>query len=405
MAPALRRLLVAFVAAGGVGWAAPPLLPPVDGHLAGGVAWARLPHAPGLEWTVATGRAQDGHQHVSFTVRGAGTELNAEADLDPTSGDGTWRVKAGTLDLAAWSRCATELAGKAAAGDTIAGRVTLTGTGEWRGGRATGELEVALQDGSVANASAGWRLDGIVLNGGFAIDSGTLGVRSTAPLTLSVGTITTSRFGARNLTLMGSLQDRATFHLNAARLEIAGGDMTASATTVHLNPLAFGVHVIVNRIGLQDVAALVPTALRSARGRLDGDVGLGWSSEAGLEIGRGHLVLRADEPAEVTLRPFPGLFTSGLPTWIFKIPEWLVRWSMPALRKAELGQAPIEAQTLDVTFSPYPDAEGRSAVVHLTGVPKGAVTNTPVEVTANVYGSLKPFVHLGSGAKFSFDLQ
>jgi hypothetical protein len=78
-----------------------------------------------------------------------------------------------------------------------------------------------------------------------------------------------------------------------------------------------------------------------------------------------------------------------------------VHWPGPKLVDAEMGRAPIEAKTLDVTFMPDADEQGRTAIVHLVGVPKGA-PHTPVDITTNVYGPLKPFVQLGTETNLSF---
>lgn len=374
-------------------------LPPLDGEVSGDVVATTLPDAPPLHWRVAAQSTGEHTRHVVVRVTGPGTDVRLEADVNLANRIATWTLADSKFDLARWAVVLSREV-PALAGNTLVGTLSVTGSGVVQDNKPSGTIAVSVQEAAVRNAAGGWSLDGISLNGPLAVDAASV-IRSAGPLTLSVRTITTKRFGARNLTVNGMLQDLQTFALSAARIEIAGGDMVAAPATIELQPFRVALDVTVNRIGLQDVAALVPTALLSARGRVDGTMRIGWTAKNGIELGNGHLILRPDEPAQVTLKPFPGLLTGGLPTWIMKLPPWLVRWSIPNLREAELGRAPIDAQSLDVTFSPQPDSEGRTAVAHLVGVPNGATARTPVNITANVYGPLNALIHLGTKTNFT----
>ena len=380
------------------------VLPPMDGSLSGKLESSALaPGAPALQWRADVVKTTHDVRHAIITMEGAGTRIRGEAEINLVNGITTWKVTEGYFDLERWHDVITHWI-PAATGFEITGTLSVTSNGVVHDGHPTGEFVVSLQGATIGDSSAGWKLEGVSLNGRFAADAAARELRTIEPLTLGIRTITSKRFGARNLSVTGRLRNASTFDLTAARLEIAGGDMVAAPTTIELQPLRMAIAVTLNRIGLQDVAALVPTALQSARGRVDGSMEIGWNS-GGLALGKGHLILRSDEHADVTLKPFPGLFTSSLPRWmqwLLKLPDWMVNWSVPALKKAELGQAPIEAQSLEVTFWPQPDAEGRTAIVHLTGVPHGARSRTPVDITANVYGSLTSIVHLGTNTKLSF---
>ncbi len=375
-------------------------LPPLDGELSGDFAATIVPDAPSLHWRVVSQSTGEHTRHLLVRVTGPGTDVRLDADVNLANRISTWTLVDAKLDLARWAAALSHEV-PALSGNSISGTLSVTGSGVVQNNEPSGTIAVSVREAVVRNAAAGWSLDGISLNGDFAVDAAASVIRSAGPLTLNVRTITTKRFGARNLTVNGMLQDLQTFALAAARIEIAGGDLVAAPATVELQPLRLALDVTVNRIGLQDVAALVPTALLSAHGRVDGTMRIGWTAKNGIELGKGHLILRSDEPAQVTLKPFPGLLTGGLPGWLMKLPPWLVRWSIPNLREAELGRAPIDARSLDVTFSPQPDSEGRTAVAHLVGVPNGATARTPVDITANVYGPLNALIHLGTSTNFT----
>jgi hypothetical protein len=396
----MRCLLAAFTLAAVVATAraeAPDWpWPPIEGNLSGDATALGLPGIPELHWTASVTPIDSDTRHVGVTARGHGTDLELEADVNRRTHLATWKLTKAVLDLAQWQTAAAHRL-HALEPLTLTGHVSLTGHGILQDNVPSGELTVSVADAVVRNATAGWTLQKVGLEGAFSIDGTTWRVRSSGPLKLTIGTITTTRFGARNLVVNGTLEDLATFGLTSASIEIAGGNASAAPADIALDPFRLLLDLTVNRIGLQDVAALVPTAVLGARGRVDGIVQVAWSQGGGFEFSKGHIVLRHDEPAEVTLKPYPGLFTRGFPEWLMHLPRWLVRDSpFPVLQKAELGTTAIEAQTLDVTFSQQPDAQGRTAIIKLSGMPRGPHSRTPVNLETNVYGALRPFIQLGT---------
>ncbi len=381
-------LLVAIVASARAENAARWLFAPIDGQLAGDIALKTiLPGAPALRWTLVAMRRNEHTQHAVLTLAGPGTQVRLEADLDAAKQTGTWKLTDASFDLAQWNAVLVHSLPAPFAGLIFTGTVQTTGSGVIQNSGPAGEIRMTVRDATVRDPEAGWRLDGVGAEGRFAVDTGARRVQSAAPMTLTVRTITTKRFGARNLTVDGTLEDKSKFALSSARIEIAGGDVSAAPCSVELSPFRITVDLTIDRIGLQDVAALVPNALANARGRVDGVARISWSEATGFQVGNGHLILRKDGPADVTLRPFPGLFTARLNS--------AVQWLLPGLRKAELGEVPIEADSLEVTFSPTPDAEGRTAVIHLTGTPKDK-RRTPIDLETNVHGPLQTFLDLGT---------
>lgn len=397
--PSSRRLLlIAAVLLAGVAGAhaqdAPWLVPPIDGALSGQLAPGFLAGAPAVEWHVTAERVDDVVRKVGVTAEGKGLHVVLRGLVNVRTGTGTWQLEETTADAAVWFGPATATAGGATAGLSATGKWLITGAGELERGVPRGSVAISWLDGQVRNETEGWTLDGVGFEAAFAFDAGAKTVRSTQPARLTIRTITTKRLGARNLEITGWLKDRLTAEISAAAIEIAGGTAVASPFTVSLEPLRAQLHLQLTRIGLQDVAALVPEVVTGAFGRVDGEVRLGWTAGKGLEIGDGRLVLRSDEPAQVRLAPTPGLITGNLSPTIVKY--------YPGLDKAELGLIPIRADSLDVTFSPEPDAEGRTAVIHLSGMPDDPKAKAPVFLDVNVRGPLQPFIKLGTGTKLSF---
>lgn len=396
--PLLLRLLLLMLLACSAFAAGGLPLPPLSGTLSGSVRPLAIPGAPALQWEVALQAGAAHERRGEARLTGPGTEMALALSINSETGAGTWRITKAVFDLEPWAAVLKRQLGAAVADLEVTGTLEFSGDGTLQQGHLVGEVALALREVTLASPTEGWRLEGISAGGRFAIATDPVAARSVAPLTLAVRTITTTRFGARNLAINGVLADRDTFQLTSARLEIAGGTMLVAPADVALSPFHIAVDVTVNRIGLQDVAALVPTAVRSAFGRVDGTARLGWSQERGIEIGRGHLVLRNDEPAEVTLNPSPGLFTSGLPGMV-------VKYAVPGLKKAELGQVPIAADSLEITFSPDADSQGRTATVKLTGVPKDEKRKPRINLTTNVRGPLKPFVKMGTDTDFSLGVR
>jgi len=175
--------------------------------------------------------------------------------------------------------------------------------------------------------------------------------------------------------------------------------------------LDFKVHI--DRIGLQDVVALVPASLSDARGRVDGVVRVGWSAAAGFQLGAGTISLRNDEPAMVRLTPASGLLTKRLSERIAFLPAWtgpLARWLAPVnpaygdLRSIEMGRTDLQVQEMGIELTPQGDAVGRTAQVHVRARP-AQVGGSVKEVTfqVNVSGPLAAV--LGVGLKQGMTIQ
>lgn len=393
--PPLRSAVTALLLASAIGAGAAELrLPRLDGELSGTVHAKLWPGAPALPWSVAVRDGGSGQREVSLEAETTGAKLRLRGRVSEATHAGTWEIEEGSLDLATWWPALAPSLGETAGALTATGLIELSGGGELRDGRPAGLVKLMLREGAVRHPAEGWSLEGVSLGGSFSVDAGGATVRSDGPLELTVRTITTTRFGARNLLVRALLDSLQSLSVREARLEIAGGDATLDPCTVPLSPLSLDVKLRLVRVGLQDLATLVPQALTEARGRVDGSLGLHWSAAAGLVIGAGQFAVRGDEPAVVRLAPTPGLISNSLPTSVLKY--------YPGLGQVEMGQVPLKAELLEVVFTPDGDSEGRTARVRLAGGPVDPKLRAPIDLTINVRGPLDALVRFGTDARLSF---
>lgn len=371
--------------------AAPWSLPRIDGRFSGASRLLALPDAPTLRWTITLSSPDPEKRTAALEVTGQGVRLTAELEINAATGNGRWRIVDGQLDAATALAAALPLLGEIGKGLAATGMIELSGDGEWPTGHPRGVVKMTWRDGRLANVTEGWSLDAIGFAGDFFFDSATTLVRSESPAELTIGTITTSRFGARNLLVRALLAEDTSLTVREARVEIAGGDVAIDPCVIPLAPLSIAVKARLTRVGLQDVAALVPEALAEARGRVDGEISLRWSEASGLQLGAGHLAVRKDEPAEVRLVRTPGLISASLSPEILK--------HYPGLGQIETGEIPLRAEVFEVTFTPEGDSEGRTAYVRLAGGPVDPRLRAPIDLTVNVRGPLESLIKLGTNTR------
>jgi hypothetical protein len=358
-----------------------------------------LPGAPPLRWTVVSHPEKSGLNEVILTAQGAGTQLRIELSIDLTSGAGEWHLTEGVVDAKEWIAA---IARTLDLGDLAAtGQIQISGRGTIKGGRPLGILQVNWRQGTVGNETGGWHLDGVSFEAELAFDSVANTVQTSRPATVAVDTITTARFGARKLTVTAQLRPDFKVAVESARIEIAGGEVVAAPSIISLTPLNVQFDLKITRIGLQDLVQFVQKAVLEATGRVDGEIRLGWNKADGLIIGPGKFVLSHGETADVTVAPSPGLITSGISPKLTQVLPAL----LPALKRIEMGEAPIRAELLDVSITPNGDEEGRIATVHLKGEPTDASLHAPVDMMVNYRGPLDMLLKLGAGTKVSYGVK
>jgi hypothetical protein len=389
-------------------------LPPISGELSGDFRLFETTAAPKLHWASNLRAAGDaaGGRVIETKIDGDGTRLRAEANLTSTE-HGSWTITDGEIDLATWFPTIAEKVGEAMKGLAAIGVVEVKGSGLVRAGKPGGVVQVKVRDGRLGSAEAGWSLDGVTLTAEFLVEAEEIKVRSTTPFELTVATITTPRFGARNLFVTGVLNEDRTVAVSAAHIEIAGGDVKIDPTMLTLAPFGLEATLHIVNVGLQDVAALVPQSFSSSQGRIDGTVRMGWTSAGGLRLGAGDLALGRTEPAIVRLAPAPGFLTVSMPKRFEPLPGWtgpLARWLSADnpiytdMAEIELGRAPLEVESLAVRLIPEGDQYGRTATVRMTARPtKPGAAVKVVNIDVNVAGSLDSILKYGLNQELSVE--
>ncbi len=387
------------------------VLPRLGGEVSG-EAFLLGETGPGLHWKFSPTSADGGVREIVFQADNAFTRLRVLARINAATGDGTWRVEEGRIEAGPWFSAFAPRLGPEMAGAVAEGSVLITGSGEIHQGKPAGRIRVEWRDGAVRHAGQKWALEGIMVRA--EADVATL-PQGPVPIEITVRTVTNARLGARNVAISATLAGSGNVSVTSARVEIAGGEITAEPFVASLSPLSLqNVKVRMTRIGLQDIVALVPAALAAARGRIDGEVRLGWNKADGLQIGEGRLSLRDDEPTVIRLTPQPGFLTSHVPArFVFapRLPPWLRRWFSPlnpayeSMQVIELGQTDLHVRSLEVKMTPEGDGGGRSAKVVVVAQPEQA-GNVVGQVTfeINVFGPLANVLVLGMKQHLSFGM-
>lgn len=390
------------------------LLPPVSGIVTGEFKPLKVPGAPSLRWNAdirSAGPAGE-KRAVELTVTGDGTRLRTVVVLTSAK-EGTWEITEGELDVKTWFPSVATLADVSEM--TVKGTMEISGAGVVQAGVPSGTLHATMRDGRIEQTAEGWVLEGVTFTAELGVNADGFRTKSLKPFEARVGTITTSRFGARNLLLRGMLKEDRTIALSEARVEIAGGEVALEPTSVTLSPFALEATLHIANVGLQDIVALMPASLTAAEGRIDGTVKMGWSMADGFRVGAGDLALGQTEPTIVRLAPTPGFLTRSMPKRFEPLPTWtgpLSRWLSAdnpvytEMTDIELGRATLQVDSLAVRLIPEGDEQGRTATVRMMARPTkagGAVKSVAIDV--NVAGPLDAILHLGLNQQLSIKAQ
>lgn len=405
LSPRLMVVLFVLAAARAAEPVPTPQLPPISGEFAGDLL-PLLPGMPELHWRIAAEAPRDGVRAGTASVTAPGVQLDLSVRLGANSADGTWRIETGRMEPGPWlAALAPQLAPKLV-GAEVAGTILLTGEGILRGGQPSGRIKLEWRDGAVRQAAQKLAFEGMSFAGEFDFDAAKQLWSSASPAVLKVGTISTGRFGARNLLVHVLLDQRLVAAIEVARVEIAGGEIEAAPFAAPLSPPAVDAKLQIRGIGLADVVALVPAGVSEARGRVDGELQLGWSKSLGLQIGAGRLDLRPDEPMVLRLVAAPGLLTASMPERFELLPSWLgplAKWASPLnpgfadLLAIEMGRTALAVDSLEVRLTPAGDGLGRSARVLVHARPEIAGTSVgPVTFEVGVKGPLAYVLRIGA---------
>jgi len=387
------------------------LLPLLTGNLQGVVT--PIEGRP-LIWSLELPRSEGGAVRKGrASLIGQDMSLKIAVEFDPQAARLRWRVTEGRLGMAGWlAFLATrpELA-KALAGAKATGTLEIAGEGAVDGKGPTGTLTLDWREGTARNDDQGWSVEGINLRLGG--DVGKLAA-GTVPLALTVKTLSTATFGARNLTLGAGLRDFERVDVSGMKIEIAGGFVSAAPFSFSLAAPVLSVAFEMERVGLQDLVVFVPATLTEARGRISGKLKLDWNPTDGVQVGAGELMLDKSEPTTLRLAANPGFLTEQMPVR-FVLAPWLgplkglfspKNPGYPTLQEIELGKLGLLVEALDVRLTPEGDPLGRSASIFVRARPEkaGSVIDV-VTFLINVSGPLSQVLRLGMGQNFSVQLK
>lgn len=365
-----------------------------------------------IAWTARSGEARCGE----LSVKGEGADVRIALEINVVDGRGTWRVEAGRVDVGRWAEALRvhPQIGQWLSELALDGTAELSGAGEidTAASAIDGEAWLDVKSVAAANESSGWKLENIALRAGGRVAEL---LKGDAEVELRVGTITTSRFGARAFAARGRVVAGERVNVDEAGLEIAGGEVSARPFTYVFAAPALDVSLGMRRVGLQDLVVFMPETFSDARGRVDGTLRLTWSPERGVEVGAGELAVEKSEPTVVRLTSNPGFLTESMPARFTFLPVkwgWLSRLfsarneAYDTLSEIERGKLALRVESMEVRLSPEGDARGRTARVLMRARPEqGGTAVGSVNFEINVSGPLAYLLRIGMGRNLSMELR
>jgi hypothetical protein len=363
-------------------------LPPVDGEISGEFAFRPEAGGPAMRWSVSVRTDASRQRRAQFKMEGEGMNVSGEALVD-AAGDGTWRLTAGEIELGRWFALVAAQLDPEYTDMTCQGTVVASGGGSVHGGVAEGRVRLSVQDGRMEVPIRKLQLDGVSASVEIE-DVGSLRSARSQVMAWQGGRFDTIPLGRGQMLFA---VEGTELRVEQGTCALLGGELSVGAFVFSLAKPYFS--VTARLVGL-DIVALkdfFPPVLLAARGRLDGSMVL-FRTATGIEIGPGRLSLRKGETAELRLAPSPGLLSSSLPAKIQKY--------YPGLAKIEMGEAPLRADHLEVSFDPGGDEQGRTASVHLIGGPVDPSLRSPIDLNINVRGSLDALMKFSTNSRLQF---
>jgi hypothetical protein len=362
-------------------------VPPLGGELTGELTLAALPETP-VQWSFTVRTERPRERDGVLTLRAPGLSIRAEVTVDP-AGEGTWRGAEAEIDLTRWFAAGTPYLPIDYLPLTVQGTLAFSGAGTWRDGQLAGRAVVSLRNGRIDDPARKLVLEGVETEVAFE-DIAAPRTASAQVFTWRTGQYDTIALGAGRIVFALAGDE---IRLEETVAQVLGGEVRLGAVVVSTKKPDISVTATVSGVDVTQLLFLLPPILADAKGRLDGQLALR-RDEAGLQIGTGNLTLRPGETAELRLAPTPGLLSASLPAAVLK--------HYPGLGQIEMGEVPLRADSLEVTFTPQGDAEGRTAWVHVTGGPVDPKLTAPIDLTVNVRGPLDSLIKFGTDSRLKF---
>lgn len=387
------------------------LLPRLSGDLAGDFSLLDGRDLPPVAWRVQAIPDETGRLAPRFELTATAPGLALTVHLTLPAGDqpGTWQLRDGTVALADWW---PQLVGRLPALDQLppdlhlAGDLHVTGAGTWTSPKAwQGDLHLTVSGGSAGSEAQRWSGSDLSLDASLALDGSTAVLKSAR---VRVPTLQVATISPRNLALEITGAGQGKMEIRQASVELFGGRIALQPFTLDPAAKNLGATADLAGVALGDLAGFVPQALHEASGQVSGRISLHWSLAKGLD---GQMEVAPGSGATVKLAESPGLLTRKIGPRLPLLPaSWgaLSRWVTinnpvyPTIRQVEMGQMPLEVQSLHVDFDPEGDAQGRTAHIELTARPTLPDSNVKsVRFTVNYSGLLEEAIRLGLDRRFN----
>jgi hypothetical protein len=291
--------------------------------------------------------------------------------------------------------------GEAAQAWSASGRLVFSGAGTWSPEAGpVGEVRVELREGWARSDALDVEVSGIELK---AASRDLAGATFGAGQTLRIAKVVAGGVEVRAIELdfSGGMEAVAVERLQAA---VFGGQFRAKPFKVSLANPAVDAAAEVEGLFLKEMAALMPWAVATAEGKLQGRIKIGWDAVTGLRIREGGLSIVKTDAAEFRLAPAAGFLTGSMPRRFTFLPPWMGKWAKkvgpvnPAyepLSDIEMGRVGLKIESLVIEFRPDGTLGERSATVRVLGRPTSGELVEEVTVEMNLFGPLADALLLG----------
>lgn len=394
----------------GLAWCAalgaqPALMPPLHGELAGRLVLRGFGDAPDIIWRMTARPGAAGDETMEVVAEAPGLHAAMQLQWHAKTQTWQWQLRRGELDLAPWWFALAARAGMAEvlpADLGLTGLVTLQGQGEIGPAGLTGVITANIDDMAVDSTSQAWSVAGLRAKArldftpdGRMLLTGELAAPRAEVAGVALDQLTVELGGDA----AGALQvTRAEFGLFGGRVEVQPFDLPRTGTETRLR-------AALKDLALERMAPLLPGAVQSVQGRLQGTLTASWSADGGFRPGTGGLVITPDANASMRLAPAPGFLTGHMQARIMWLPAWLGfvarRMSIEnpayaALSDIETGRTALAVDKFEVRLNPDGPGGTRSATVAVEARPATGGLVEKVSFKINVAGPLEQVLRLGT---------
>lgn len=384
------------------------VVPPLHGELAGRLVLRGFGDAPDIAWRMSAKPGAAGDETMEAVAAAPGLHAAVQLTWRADAQTWEWRILRGELDLAQWwpaLAARADMADALPADLSLTGLVTLQGHGEIGPAGITGTITTNSNELAGGSETQGWSIATLRANARLEFTPEgrlMLAGRLTAPGAEVAGMALDQLAVELAGDVAGALQvTRAEFGLLGGRVQVQPFDLPQAGTETRLR-------AELKDLDLEQLAPLLPGAVQSVQGRLQGTLTAVWSPDGGLRPGTGGLVITPEASASMRLAPAPGFLTGHMQARITWLPAWLGmiarRLSVEnpaydALSDIEMGRTALAVDQLEVRLNPDGPDGARSATVAVVARPATGGVVEKVSFTINVAGPLEQVLRLGTEGK------